>query len=98
WRMVDYITYITKDEPNEPVFKSASFLPLVSPVPMAMINSTADEFVPESTAKRLFEIASQPKEQIFVEGGSHSFSGKNREFFVRLKETILWMEKQRAER
>ena len=46
WRWKDAVIYLTHGVPNEPTFSTAALADRVSPLPLAAIHSTRDEFVP----------------------------------------------------
>ncbi|HET7840337.1 MAG TPA: alpha/beta hydrolase [Terriglobia bacterium] len=90
WRMSDAIIYITKKVPNEPTFRSQDYIAGVSPLPLMMIQSTHDDFVPEDVAKKLFEIAKEPKRQVFVQAHNHHYEGGEAEFYRALDGALDW--------
>jgi dienelactone hydrolase len=91
WRWSDYLTYVTKQPPNEPTFKTSAFLPRVAPLPIVMIHSTQDEYVPAKAAKELFSAASEPKQFWLIEARNHRFDGNTQFFFQRLREALQWI-------
>ena len=53
WRWKDSLIYVTHGVPNEPTFSAgATSSARLTPVPLAAIHSTRDEFVPESDVRR----------------------------------------------
>jgi fermentation-respiration switch protein FrsA (DUF1100 family) len=91
WRWRDAVIYLTHGVPNEPTFSSAAFVPRVGPLPLALIHSTRDEFVPLPEIQRVFRAASDPKKLWLVEASNHRFSGNLQEFDRRLLEAIAWI-------
>lgn len=93
WRLADNLTYLTKKEPNEPTFATAPFLPQVSPLPLAMIHSTQDEYISTSSARKLFDGAREPKRFFLVEARNHRYDGNRDQFLRMLREALQWIGK-----
>jgi fermentation-respiration switch protein FrsA (DUF1100 family) len=91
WRWKDSLIYLTHDVPNEPTFRSSDLVGKLTPVPLAAIHSTRDEFVPESDVRKLMARASNPKRLWMVTASDHRFSGNVPEFDRRLLESIEWV-------
>lgn len=91
WRWRDAIIYITHGVPNEPSFSTASIIERISPVPLAAIHSTGDEFVPLDQFQRLFARAKDPKQAWVIKAADHRFSDNLSEFDRRLLEAISWV-------
>ena len=91
WRWTDSLTYLTHRVPNEPTFSASATVARVAPVPLALVQSTHDDFVPLEDARRIFEHASAPKQQWVVEATDHRFSNNLPEFEARLMEAIEWV-------
>ncbi len=96
WRMSDAIIYLTKKVPNEPTFKSEDYIAAISPLPLMMIQSTHDDFVPEDVAKKLFAIAKEPKRQIFIQARNHHYQGGEAEFHRALDGALDWFREHAA--
>ncbi len=91
WRWKDSLIYVTHAVPNEPTFSAADLVSKLTPVPLAAIHSTKDEFVPESEVRRMMARASEPKQLWMVNASDHRFSGNVPEFDRRLLESIEWI-------
>ena len=91
WRWKDAVIYVTHGVPNEPAFSAVSIARDVSPVPLAIINATHDEFVPPSEAERVFDAAHEPKKLWMIKASDHKFSDNRAELLTRLDEAIRWM-------
>lgn len=48
-----------------------AYIANISPIPLLIIHGTSDQVVPYSHAKRLFELAQEPKQLWTIEGGDH---------------------------
>lgn len=68
-------------------------MPKVAPLPLYMIQSTGDQFVPAETAQRLFDAAGQPKQLRRVEAENHAFGGNTEGFFQTLNEGLQWVQR-----
>lgn len=92
WRWIDFITYITKKDPNEPMFRTADFLPRISPLPFVMMQSTRDLYISAGTAEKLFSIANEPKRFLLIQAKDHHFKGNQEEFFRELSSALVWID------
>jgi fermentation-respiration switch protein FrsA (DUF1100 family) len=91
WRLKDSIIYVTHAVPNEPTFSVAGIVERVAPIPLAVIHSTQDEFVPLAEAQRIMQKAVPPKKLWVVQASDHKFSGNIADFNDRLLEAIQWV-------
>ena len=91
WRWKDAVIYLTHGVPNEPTFSTAALADRVSPLPLAAIHSTRDEFVPLGDVQRVIDAAREPKRLWIIEASDHRFSDNMAEFERRLLEAIAWV-------
>jgi len=91
WRWKDSVIYVTHSVPNEPTFSAGDLVGKLTPVPLAAIHSTMDEFVPENDVRKLMARAGEPKRLWMVTASDHRFSGNVPEFDRRLLESIEWV-------
>jgi dienelactone hydrolase len=91
WRVVDYLSWITKKTPNEPVFHSVDYIRRVSPLRLWMLQSTRDEYVPLNSSRALFSAASEPKRFTAVEANNHRFEGNQSELYRLIQEGLRWL-------
>lgn len=96
WRWRDSIIYVTKQTPNEPTFRAREVVGRVSPVPLAALHSTHDEFVALPEIRDVLAQAREPKRLWVIEAADHRFSNSQAELQRRLKEAIAWIESQRS--
>jgi len=94
WRWKDSLIYVTHGVPNEPSFRAADVIDKVTPVPLAAIHSTRDEFVPLSVITQLMARAKAPKHLWIVSASDHRFSDRIEEFHRVLLESLEWMRSQ----
>jgi alpha-beta hydrolase superfamily lysophospholipase len=95
WRWQDSVIYFTHKVPNEPTFSTSAVAANVTPVPLAAIHSTNDEFVPIEVVQRIMRNASEPKHLWVVNASDHRFSNATQEFDARLLDALEWI-KQHA--
>ena len=91
WRWKDAVIYLTHGVPNEPTFSTAALADRVSPLPLAAIHSTRDEFVPLREVQRVIDAAREPKRLWIVEASDHRFSDNMAELERRLLEAVAWV-------
>jgi Bacterial virulence protein (VirJ) len=94
WRWRDSMIYITKHTPNEPTFSARALVGRVSPLPLAALHSTHDEFVGLSSIQEILAHAREPKRLWVIEAADHRFSDNQPELQRRLKEALRWIESQ----
>ena len=90
WRTVDNLTYITKKDPDEPMFQTGPALAALSGLRLAVIESKGDEYTHPDTVKRLLDPVRGPKKLTIVDARSHSFAGNHKDFFLALREGLEW--------
>jgi alpha-beta hydrolase superfamily lysophospholipase len=92
WRWRDSMIYVTKKVPDEPTFSAREAVGRVSPVPLAALHSTHDEFVGVPAIRDILAQAREPKRLWVIEAADHRFSNTRPELQRRLKEAIAWIE------
>jgi alpha-beta hydrolase superfamily lysophospholipase len=92
WRWKDSLIYLTHRPPNEPAFSATTIVRGVAPLPLALLQSTHDEFVPLAETQRIFAQASEPKRLWVIDAVNHRFSNNLPEFDARLMEAIAWVQ------
>jgi dienelactone hydrolase len=91
WRLVDYLSWITKKTPDEPSFRSIEYMGRVTPLPLWMLQSTKDEYVPLDKGRQLFGAAAEPKKFSAIEAQNHRFDGNRKELFRLIEEGLRWL-------
>lgn len=91
WRWKDAMIYLTHGVPNEPTFSTVEVVPRLAPVPLAMINSTRDEFVAAGEADCIAAAAGNPKRLWMIDAADHRFSDKQAELAQRLADALEWI-------
>lgn len=91
WKWQDFTIWITKKAPNEPSFMVEDIIAKVSPVPLAEIHSTHDEFVSLEVAKSMLARAGDPKKMWVIEAANHRFSNNRDELDRRVLEALEWI-------
>jgi len=93
WRWKDAAIYFTHAVPDEPTFSAVAIADRVAPVPLAVIHSTHDEFVPVPVVEKILDAAHEPKRLWLVNASNHRFSDKVAEFDQRLLDALEWVQK-----
>ena len=91
WRCVDNLSYLTGKPPHEPAFQTETYLPQVTPLPIFVIQSSNDQFIPNEDAEELFIQTRHPKRFTLIHAHDHSFNGKRAEFFTALQQGLHWI-------
>ncbi|HTM02362.1 MAG TPA: AcvB/VirJ family lysyl-phosphatidylglycerol hydrolase [Vicinamibacterales bacterium] len=91
WRWKDSIIYVTKGVPNEPLFSATALMPLVTPIPLAIIRATHDEFVPRLESDRLIAAAASPSHAWTVTASDHRFSDNEAGFDATMAAAFAWI-------
>jgi len=91
WRWKDDLTYVTKQEPDEPKFQTASYAPLLNTVPFCLIQADMDEYTPSATSDSLYRAIPSSKQRFTIAGSQHDFKGHEKEFYARLREGLDWL-------
>jgi len=91
WRWKDSIIYLTHGMPKEPTFNASALIDKVSPLPLALLHSTHDEFAPLADARRMMQLGAEPKRLWVVGASDHRFSDNLSGFDRSLLEAIDWV-------
>jgi fermentation-respiration switch protein FrsA (DUF1100 family) len=94
WRWRDAVIYLTHAVPDEPTFETAPIIGKVAPLPLALIQSTHDEYVSPADSRALYERAATPKRLWTVAAADHSFSDNRAGFDAALLEAMRWVREQ----
>lgn len=91
WRCWDNLTYLTGKPPDEPTYQTETYLPQAAPLPVFIIQSSNDQFIPNKDAAELFIHLKHPKSFRLIHARDHSFNGARREFFTTLQYGLDWL-------
>ncbi|MGC4082575.1 MAG: AcvB/VirJ family lysyl-phosphatidylglycerol hydrolase [Vicinamibacterales bacterium] len=91
WRWSDFTSWITKKDAAEPSADALQFLPGVSPVPLVMLQSTKDEYVPESDYRAMATAANEPKRLTLIAASNHRFTDKLPELRRAYDDALAWI-------
>jgi len=94
WRWKDAVIYVTHGVPREPTFHVADVIAKVAPLPVAVIQSTRDEYVSLEAARALVALAGEPRRLWIVPAANHRFSGNLAELDRRLLDAVGWVKEQ----
>ena len=95
WHWSDVSAWILKRDANEPSFHAHEIIAAVSPVPLVLIQSTKDEYVPEADYRRLFDTAREPKKLMLIDASNHRFTDKQPELRAAYASALEWIASQR---
>jgi hypothetical protein len=91
WHWQDSVIYFTKRVPAEPTFNASDFVAHLSPVPLAFIRSTHDEFVTQAESDRLIAAATSPVRAWTIAAGDHRFSDNLAELDRTTLQALDWI-------
>jgi type IV secretory pathway VirJ component len=97
WRWSDFTTWITKKDAAEPSVRARDYLASVSPVPLVMIQSTRDEYVPRTDYRDLESAARTPHQQVLIDASNHRFTDKIAELQQSYNAALAWISSARAD-
>jgi alpha-beta hydrolase superfamily lysophospholipase len=80
WRWTDIIGNLLNRN-SEPSFRSTPYMPQVSPLPLWILQSSGDQYVPVEESNRLFAAAKEPKRYVLIQASNHRFDGNHDELF-----------------
>jgi fermentation-respiration switch protein FrsA (DUF1100 family) len=95
WRWTDVGSWISKHDAAEPSFAAKDVIATVSPVPLYMIQSTKDEYVPQAEWERLLATAREPKKQILIDASNHRFTDRRPELSAAYTAGLAWIARPR---
>ena len=72
-------------------FRSDQVIGQVSPLPLVMIQSTADTASPPKVGNALFATAKEPKRYVELNASNHRFSGAREGFYSALSDAVSWI-------
>ncbi len=91
WRWRDALIYLTHGVPNEPTFSTRAVVPKLSPLPLAAIHATRDEYVPLSEVERVIDAAREPRRLWVVRACDHRFSDNPTDLDRSLLDAMAWV-------
>jgi dienelactone hydrolase len=91
WRWMDNLTYLTGKMPHEPAYLTDEYLPEISPLPVFVIQSSKDQFIPAEESTALFVKIKRPKHYALIHANNHTFAGNREEFFNALERGLQWL-------
>lgn len=92
WRWKDAVSWVTKSDADEPSFSPHEVIARVAPVPIWMLQSTHDEYVPEADYRRFERLAAEPKRFVLIEAKNHRFTDKLPELEAQYLAAIAWID------
>ncbi len=95
WRWSDFTTWLTKTDAHEPSFAPGDYIAAVSPVPLWMIQSTKDEYVPKADYEMFRDKAGPPSHLVLIDAANHRFTDKLGELRDQVLQGLVWMGEHR---
>jgi alpha-beta hydrolase superfamily lysophospholipase len=91
WRWTDASAWILKRDANEPSFAPRDVIAAVAPVPLYMVQSSKDEYVPKVEYERLIQTAREPKKLVVIDASNHRFTDKRAELDAAYAAGLAWI-------
>jgi dienelactone hydrolase len=98
WRWTDVGAWITKHDADEPSFAPKDVIAKVAPVPLYMIQSSKDEYVPKAEYERLGAAARDPKKLVLIDASNHRFTDRGPELRSAYMAGLAWIPQQARSR
>lgn len=76
WRWSDFTSWITKKDAAEPSADALEYLPRVAPIPLVMLQSRKDEYVPEADYRQMEQAAAEPRRLVLIDASNHRFTDR----------------------
>ncbi|MGE5361808.1 MAG: alpha/beta hydrolase family protein [Bacteroidales bacterium] len=96
WRWSDFTSWLTKKDPDEPMFAPREFVPHVAPLPLCLIHSTKDEYVTAADIKVFDAAAREPKKLVLIDASNHRFTDRKPELKQQLMTCLMWIHENAA--
>jgi fermentation-respiration switch protein FrsA (DUF1100 family) len=97
WHWWNSLAFLPLIKETGPAFSTLPYVPRVAPLPLMIIQSAKDRYVPEKDRDLLFSAAIQPRRRIFLHAGGHSFPGARKLFFKELRTGLQWLQEKRLD-
>jgi predicted alpha/beta-hydrolase family hydrolase len=91
WKWSDFTSWITKNDPREPVFEPYKYLADVSPIPLVMIQSTRDEYASRDDCARFRLAAKEPTKIVLIDARNHRFTDRVAELKKEYLAALEWV-------
>jgi len=91
WRWSDFTSWITKKDADEPSVRATDYLAAIAPIPLVMIQSTKDEYVPEADYRAMERTAREPKRQVLIAASNHRFTDRMGDLRLAYADGLNWI-------
>ena len=91
WDWKATLAVLARREPDQPAFSVKPLLAGVAPVSIWMIHGTEDEYTSPAVARKLFQVAREPKRLEEIQGANHAFDGHREDLYRTLKAGLAWI-------
>jgi alpha/beta superfamily hydrolase len=96
WKWTDFTTWFTKKDANEPSFSPFDFIGGVAPVPVVMIQSRKDEYVPPADYERCHANAQEPKKLVLIDASNHRFTDRRDQLRQEYLAALSWIQQAKG--
>jgi type IV secretory pathway VirJ component len=93
WRWTDLWAAAVKKDADEPSFTVVDFIARVAPVPLWMVQSRTDEYVPAADYERLKASAKPPAQLILIDAANHRFTDRRADLSRAVAAGLAWIAK-----
>jgi type IV secretory pathway VirJ component len=93
WRWTDLWAAAVKKNADEPSFTVVDFIARVSPLPLWMVQSRTDEYVPPADYERLKVSAKPPAQLILIDAANHRFTDRRPDLSRAVAAGLAWIAK-----
>jgi fermentation-respiration switch protein FrsA (DUF1100 family) len=88
----EYVHRLRRARPRQLVMlQTYSYLPQLGEVPVAVIQSTRDKYVPADEARRLFGPDTPSRELVAIDSDDHDFGGKRERLYDEMERSLQWL-------
>lgn len=91
WRWTDFVSWITKAEPNEPLADTGDYMERLR-VPLVVVHSLHDEYDAIANVRAIFATAPVPKRFFAVNAPNHRFSRHVDEVYGLVDTSLAWLD------
>ena len=92
WRWTDFTAWITKSDAREPSFAPNDFIAAVSPLPLYMLQSIKDEYVPPADYRLFDATAKPPKKLVLIDASNHRFTDRRKQLHEAYLAGLAWID------
>jgi alpha-beta hydrolase superfamily lysophospholipase len=91
WRWSDFTAWITKKDAAEPSFAPGDYIAAIAPLPLVMIQSKKDEYVPEADYRAFERAAHDPSRLVLIDASNHRFTDRMPQLHRAYADALDWI-------